>query len=234
MTLQPAQVHDMTTPLWEQAKAAIDDGDADRAKELIDAAATRWRGLQDYSINWITSLLSFVGRELGEAAVERSLRAAGDDFIRERRIASSPWASLPAETRAAAIAASMVANFGACEVSEDNEKITLSFRCGTGGRLIDEGKYAGIGDDDGYLVLRERAGRTFMRDELPVYCAHCAVNNEMLPIEWGEPPTTVEHPPRAPGEPCVHHIYRDMADVPPEVYVRLGMDPVQTNTERDT
>ena len=44
----------MQTPLWEQAKAAIDAGDTDGAKALIDRAVTQWAGLKDYSINWIT------------------------------------------------------------------------------------------------------------------------------------------------------------------------------------
>jgi hypothetical protein len=208
-----------TVPAWDQAKAAMVRGDTEGAAELIDVAVRRWRGLQDYSINWITSLLSFIGRELGEEAVERALRDFGESYVRPRR--GDEWDSLPAEARATAIARAMVANFGQCEVSEDEEKITLSFRCGTGGRLIDEGRY----DEGGYLVLRERDGRTFMRDELPVYCAHCPVNNEMQPVEWGGAPVTVELPPRRPGEPCVHHVYKDPGSIPDDVYARIGKQP---------
>jgi hypothetical protein len=208
-----------TVPAWDQAKAALARGDADRAAELIDVAVRRWRSLQDYSINWVTSLLSFIGRELGEEAVERALRDFGESYVRPRR--GDTWDALPADARATAVARAMVANFGECEVDEDDEKITLSFRCGTGGRLIDEGRYG----DDGYLVLRERSGQTFMRDELPVYCAHCSVNNEIQPLEWGGAPVTVEHPPRQPGEPCVHHVYKDPAAMPDEVYVRIGKQP---------
>src|SRR5438270_6117303 len=180
----------MTVPLWDQAKAAISVGDLEWAIDRIDASVDRWRSLQDYSINWVTSLLSFIGRELGEEAVERALRNLGDGFLRNRRDTEKDWASLPASARAKAIARSMVANFAECDVEEDDEKITLSFRCGSGGRLIDEGKY-----DDDYLVLQEAGPRTFMRDELPVYCAHCSVNNEMQPIEWTGHPITVESPP---------------------------------------
>ena len=57
-TLSDAEIARMETPLWEQAKAAIDAGDADGAKALIDRAVTQWAGLKDYSINWITSLLT--------------------------------------------------------------------------------------------------------------------------------------------------------------------------------
>jgi hypothetical protein len=63
-----------------------------------------------------------------------------------------------------------------------------------------------------------------MRDELPVYCAHCSVNNEMQPVEWGAAPTTVEHPPEHAGEPCVHHIYKEVDGIPGEAYLRIGKE----------
>jgi hypothetical protein len=212
----------MRTPLWEQAKDAIAAGDADGARALIDRAVAQWAGLKDYSINWITSLLTFIGEELGEDAVERALRRTGEEFVRERRDTGTPWAELPAAARAKVIARAMLGNMGEVDVDEDDEKITLSFRCGSGGKLIDEGKYEG---DHAYLVLKERSGRTFMRDELWVYCAHCSVNNEIQPVEWGETPTSVEYPPERRGERCVHHLYKDARALPPEVFERIDKAP---------
>jgi hypothetical protein len=219
--LNDEDVRSMTTPLWDEVKQAMADGDLEWAASLLDQAVERWRSLQDYSINWITSLLSFIGRELGEDAVEQALRRFGDEFIRARRDTGVDWAALPAAARAKAVARSMVANFSECEVTEDDEKITLSFRCGSGGHLIDEGRYDG---DDGYLILRERAARTFERDELPVYCAHCSVNNQMQAVEWTGRPMTVEAPPTESGGRCVHHVYRDMDAIPDEVYRRIGKE----------
>ena len=221
-SLSGAELESMVVPAWEEAKLAIARGEPEKAAELIDVAVERWRRLQDYSINWITSLLSFIGRELGEEAVEEALRRTGEEFVRPRRDTGVDWAALPADARAKAIARAMVANFGTCEVTEDDDKIVLAFRCGSGGRLIDEGRYDG---EDGYLVLREPAGRTFQRDELPVYCAHCAVNNEMQPLEWGGVPVSIEHPPTRAGEPCVHHVYKDVAATPPSAYRRIGKEP---------
>src|SRR5437588_683421 len=139
MTFTESELVSMTMPAWERAKEAIADGRLADAVALIDEAAARTRGLQIYSIEWITSLLSFVGRELGEDAVERALRASGDEFIRTRREpeGAPSWDTLPATVRAKAIARAMVANGGQCDVDEDDEKIILSFRCGSGGRLID-------------------------------------------------------------------------------------------------
>ena len=105
----------------------------------------------------------------------------------------------------------MLANMGEVEVSEDDEKIVLAFRCGTGGKLIDDGRYEG---DHPYWTLREPSGRTFSRDELPVYCAHCSVNNEIQPVEWGDAPTSIEYPPERAGERCIHHVYKDVTRSP--------------------
>jgi len=220
----------MTVPAWARARAALDAGDLEAARAAIDEAEQRTRSLQQYSVHWIASLLSFVGRQLGEGAVEAALRASGDEFVRDRRGPGDRWWALPAEVRARAIASAMVANGGTCTVEEAADEIVLRFRCGSGGRLIDDEAYE---DDetpgDGYLVLREPAGRTFGRDRLPVYCAHCSVNNELQPIEWDGLPVTVEVPPDGPGGECVHHLYRDPAAVPSEVWVRLGVAPPLTN-----
>ncbi|MEY2433378.1 MAG: hypothetical protein QOC92_3103 [Acidimicrobiaceae bacterium] len=223
MSLTEAELESMTVAPLDRVKQAIVDGRSDDALALLDDAAQRIRGLQIYSIEWLTSLLSFIGREFGEDAVERAVRTSGDDFVRGRREPSGapPWETLPATVRAKAIARAMVANGGGCEVSEDDEKIVLSFRCGSGGRLIDEGRY----DDDGgpYLTLRERGPRTFDRDALPVYCVHCSVNNEIQPVEWGGTPTSIEYPPERAGEPCTHHVYKDVDAIPDAAYVRIGI-----------
>ena len=220
--LSDEEIARMRTPLWEQAKDAIRRDARDEAVALIDRAVAQWSGLKDYSINWITSLLTFIGEELGEEAVERALRKTGEEFVRPRRDTGTPWASLPAAARAKVIARAMLGNMGEVEVTEDDEKITLAFRCGSGGKLIDDGRYEG---DHPYLRLRERAGRTFMRDELWVYCAHCSVNNEIQPVEWGELPTSVEYPPEQPGERCIHHLYKDPAAIPDEIFERIGKVP---------
>jgi hypothetical protein len=220
--LSAGDVARMQTPMWEQAKTALARGKPDEAAALIDRSVEQWSALKDYSINWITSLLTFIGEELGEEAVERALRKTGEEFVRPRRDTGTEWESLPASARAKVIARAMLGNMGQVEVDEDDEKITLSFQCGSGGKLIDDGKYEG---EHAYLTLKERSGRTFMRDELWVYCAHCSVNNEIQPVEWGGAPSSIEHPPTKQGEPCVHHIYKDVADTPPEAYERIGKPP---------
>lgn len=226
--LSDQEIEKMRTPLWEQAKSAVRTGDPDAAEVLIDKAVAQWSSLQDYSINWITSLLTFIGEELGEPAVERALRKTGDEFVKPRRTTDTEWGDFPAALRAKVIARAMVANFGEVEVEEDEEKIILSFKCGSGGKLIDDGRYEG---ENAYLTLNESSPRTFSRDALWVYCAHCSVNNEIQPTEWGGTPTSIEYPPENPGEPCVHHIYKDVNAIPDSAYERIGQTLPPANND---
>ncbi len=217
-------------PDHDRVLAAVRAGDAAGAEAALASLVDRFAGLQDYSVNWITSLLSFIGRELGEGAVEAALREFGDGYLAERRAGpdgSPPWRDLPAEARARAVIRPMVANGATVEVDADEDRIELSFRCGTGGRLVDEGRYdpVGAGAGRGYLRLQGDGPATFGEPGLPVYCAHCSINNEVQPLERDGVPTTVEFPTRRPGEPCVHHVYRDLDRVPEEVLERLRPPP---------
>jgi hypothetical protein len=208
--------HEIETPTEQLIEDAIDRGETDEAKRLLAEMREAWLRNKEYSINWITSLLSFIGRELGEEAVERALRDFGERFVRSRRAGLK---DVDARTRMEGIVRAMKANGGEVTFTEEEDRFVLSFRCGSGGMLIDEGAYEAPKD---YLTLREGGPRTFMRDELPVYCAHCSVNNEMQGIEWDGVPHTVEHPPTKPGERCVHHVYKDPSLIPDEIYRRVG------------
>ena len=210
------------TPARLLVEEAIDRGDAPAAKKLLQRMEADWLRNKDYSINWITSLLSFIGRRLGEDAVEEALRDFGQRFLRERR---AGIADVTPEQRLEGLVRAMKANGASVEFSEDDEKYVASFHCGSGGKLIDDRAYEAPRD---YLTLHESGPRTFGRASLPVYCAHCSVNNEMEGIEQTGVPITIEFPPQNPGERCVHHVYKDPAQIPDEIYRRVGKEKPQT------
>ena len=201
------------------AREALDKGDTDRARDQIDRAERQAAALKQYSIRWIAELLSWVGETEGEAAVEDVLRCFGERNLADRALPDNDWWSVPAEVRAKVVARAMLANGAEIELAEDDEKIVMSFRCGTGGMLIDSGAYEG---EAALMKLTESGPRTFGRDSLWVYCAHCSVNNEIQAVETTGRLTTVEFPPERAGEACVHHVYRRPQDIPEEIYVRIG------------
>jgi hypothetical protein len=203
----------------EQARRALAGDDLDAATDQIDRAERQARQLKQYSIRWIAELLSWIGETEGEVAVEAALRRFGDRNLADRAEPDNDWWSVPAEVRAKVVARAMLANGADVELSEDDEKIVMSFRCGSGGWLIDSGAYEG---DDALMTLTNPGPRTFGRDSMWVYCAHCSVNNEMQSVENTGRLTSIEFPPERPGEPCVHHVYRRPEDIPEEIYVRIG------------
>jgi hypothetical protein len=215
----------------QQARDALDAGDLDLARDQLDRGVNQNRTLKQYSIRVITELLSHIGETQGEAAVEDALRRHGDRNLADRALPENDWWSVPAEVRAKVVARAMLANGADVDIIEDDEKIVMSFRCGTGGWLVDSGAYEG---EDALLVLHERGPRTFGRDSLWSYCAHCSVNNEMQAVEATGRLTSIEFPPERAGEPCVHHVYRRPTDIPDEIYVRIGkVKPAEDRTAGD-
>lgn len=209
---------ELETPTRVLVERAIDRGDADGAKRMLSAMERDWLRNKDYSINWITSLLSFIGRRLGEPAVEEALRDFGGRYLSERR---ADYGTATPEQRFEGLVRAMKANGADVELDEDDDRYIAAFRCGSGGKLIDEGAYAAPRD---YLTLTGPTPVTFGRERLPVYCAHCSVNNEIEPIESTGIPVTVEFPPERPGERCVHHVYKDPSRIPAEIYRRVGKE----------
>ncbi len=194
--LSDDEITRMRTPLWEQAKDKVRSGESDDAIALIDRAVEQWAGLKDYSINWITSLLTFIGEELGEEAVERALRKTGDEFVGPRRDTGTPWASLPAAARAKVIARAMLGNMGEVDVEEDDEKITLSFRCGSGGKLIDDGRY----DGDAPVSPAARAQRPHLHARRAVGVLRALLREQRDPAgRMGREPDERRVPARASG-----------------------------------
>lgn len=217
---------EIETPTTTLIEEAIDAGDAERAKRLARAMFADFQRNKDYSINWIASLLSFIGRRLGEDAVEKALRDFGERYLRGRRAGAASTAGADRRKVMEGVVRAMKANGADVSATEDDQKWVLSFRCGSGGALIDSGAYGSPRD---YLTLTEPGPRTFGRDSLPVYCAHCSVNNEMQAIEWDGVPATVEFPPERAGERCVHHVYKDVLAIPEEIYRRVGKERAEPN-----
>lgn len=209
---------ELETPTRALVEEAIDRGDAALAKDLLAGMERDWLRNKDYSINWITSLLSFIGRRLGEPAVEEALRDFGSRYLVERR---AGYAAVAPEIRLEGLVRAMKANGADVELGEDEDKFVASFRCGSGGKLIDDGAYAA---PRGYLTLHGPAPITFGRETLPVYCAHCSINNEIEAIETTGVPVTIEFPPEKAGERCVHHVYKDPSRIPDEIYRRVGKE----------
>ncbi len=209
----------MAKPTREKAKEAIDAGNKEEANHFCDIMCKELLWIHDGYRNWITALLTYIGRNFGDETLEDALRetcatwqkplyekSKGIDLKRRIQLMARMWHSHAFPFR----------------IDEDDEKFTFTnMPCGSGGRLINDGSY---GKPFNFLKVEKAQPMTYGKADFPVYCAHCAVAEEMLTIEWSGYPAVVTLPPEKPGDHCVHYVYKNPEDIPDEYYSRVGKE----------
>jgi len=208
----------MAKPTRAKAREAIEAGKKEEAEEFCDTMYKELLWIHDGYRNWITSLLTYIGRKFGDETLEDALRETCTTWQKPLYEKKSLRGDL--KKRIQLMARMWHSHAFPFRIDEDDEKfIFTNMPCGSGGRLIDDGLYD---EPMNFLKVKKAQPMTYGKEDFPVYCAHCAVAEEMLTIEWGGYPAVVTLPPEKPGENCIHHIYKNPDDIPEEYYVRVG------------
>jgi hypothetical protein len=105
---------------------------------------------------------------------------------------------------------------GAVTIVEEADRYRLVFEpCGTGGAMRRR-KVAGLTN------FRDASAATWQRtNEVPTYCAHCALNEVTSIRRLGYPAWVTEFDPD-PEKPCGRTVYKDPALIPERYFTRLG------------
>jgi hypothetical protein len=220
------ELTDMARPTMDRLVEALDEGDVDEARRLANAMKHEWRFLHDLMVEGVLGLVDFIKRRDGEDAVADAWRESlGRGWHRDTT------AILERDRRdiVEALAATWRAHStsgkgphpGAFTIEEDDEKFTFVLHpCGSGQRLVLRGKYDG---PDGYAKTETAHDWSFGRADFPLYCTHCTVMNEILPIEWtGYPLYPLDPPGDYHTEPCRWYWYKDPNDIPDRFWERYG------------
>ncbi len=200
--------------------AAVEAGDFDRARALLDERDQQHQLIHDQFIAMKAGFYSYIGTMFGDQRLEEILRHTGErqrpGFERWQRL----WECESVEELVRASAHLLKTHMGNVSVTEDDEKFTITQDpCGSGGRLMREGAYDGA--EPLYRVDRAQA-MTFGKPNFPSYCAHCAVWNNIQCIEWfGPPQWCIDHP-ATPADPCRIHIYKEPHRIPAHYYKQVG------------
>jgi hypothetical protein len=198
---------------------AIDAGDPGAARKIAQRMYNEFLSMHDGYRNWITALLSEIGRRMGDDALEEIML----ETVRTWWVPSLEAQAKAGDDRAARIkmfAAGLRGHLQPMDVEEDEEKVVLKMRpCGSGGRLILEGKYRG---PDGFLEIARPQRMTYGRPDFPVYCAHEAAMEEIDIDRNGTPFVVVEPASKLGEEQCSFIIYKDPNSIPEKYYERLG------------
>lgn len=206
----------------ELALEALDCGDIEEARKWCNREAATHCQIHDLMTQTIACLESIILDEKGEEFSMDAIRKATG-------FGSSPdLHALRKDTREWVLWCVDMWRQHAPDpgitVTEDDEKVTISVKCGSGGMMIEKGLYDG---PDGYRRFKTPCPGTWGEPDMPVYCAHCHWVHEMIPIkEGGQGSQFWMHAspfPKNPGDPCVHVIYKNPKDIPAMYYERLGL-----------
>jgi hypothetical protein len=222
-------------------KLAVDRGSDSELAVVVAELRDKCRAVHDAQADWCWGLLTILRDALGEDAMDEVFRVTQGAWVSERYAALAEMT--PEESFQLTIEGMRGHHCGRLrdghiDVVEDDEKWVMSFDpCGSGGRMR-------RGDPARGQTPREDPPFEFGRTERPhdwswnrtgvcLYCAHCAVVNEILPIEQLGSPMRVTDNPEQPGDPCTWTIYKRPELVPDEAYRRVGKPPPRRDTSSD-
>ena len=141
---------------------AIDRGNLEGAKKLARRMYNEFLSMHDLYRDWTAATLSFVGRRFGDKALEEAMDAG-----RQGVVGPEPREDAAGTLRARVkmFAAGLEAHLQPLHIEEDDEKVVIQMRpCGSGGRLVLEGKYEG---PDAMLTIKGKQFLTYGREDFP-------------------------------------------------------------------
>ena len=169
-------------------QASIDAGELEAAKQLSQRMYNEFLGMHDFYRDWVTALLSFIGKRYGDEVLHEALKETVGEYTRRLQ---KRYAHKSARRKMEIFMAGLRGHLHPLQIEEDDEKFTITSQpCGSGGRLAREGGY---GPPCNFLKIKNPQPMTFLRPDFPVYCAHCYFQN-ISPPEPGGPPLFITEP----------------------------------------
>jgi hypothetical protein len=216
-----SEIEEMEKRTLDRLLAAIDAGDQEKAKKIGQRMYNEFLSMHDLYRNWTTAMLSEIGRRFGDEALEQ-IMTEGVKAWWLPNLEKLPKGPETLPQRVKMFVAGLHGHLQPMNIEEDEEKVVIQMRpCGSGGRLVLEGKYEG---PDAFLTVEKPQRMTYNRANFPVYCAH-EPPMELVDIEKNGAPFVVVEPAAILGrEHCSFIIYKDPSKVPAKYYERLGLE----------
>ena len=183
---------------------AIDAGDLDRAKHLAERMHRECLAMHDALIDWITGILTFVGRHFGDAVLYEANREGCTAWLEHL---TEIFSGADARQRAIILTKILRGHMMPLSIEEDDEKFAFMLDpCGSGGRQIQAGKYEPPRD---FLKIKTAQPLSLGRENLPVYCSH-HLFEMLVPEKLAGYTLFVVEPADKLGEgPCRFYPYKD-------------------------
>jgi len=201
-------------------KDSADSGDFEKTKRRAEQLHTRAVNIHDTYRDWVTGLLSFIGRQYGDEVLRQALEESMTPIVLSTQEVLEKETDIRKRVRF--FVRFMHSHWQPLDIIEDDEKFILKMLpCGSGGRMIQEGKY---GPPLNYLKVKKAQPITYWKEDFPVYCCHGPIWNS-IPLAHGRKPMFLEICSEKPGEePCEFWLFKDPEAIPPEAYKKAGIE----------
>lgn len=214
--------------LVDPLERAVEMGRWADAARLVDRFLAAHLSVHDGYRNLVARLLSWICTEYGEQEVARLNEAHGTWDI------FKPVVTLPTKELVRRIADINHWHLSRFRIIEDDVKVTFLLQpCGSGGRLINEGRYYSTGTAP-YALIQQSSASTFGISGFPVYCSHCSEMSRTIlhggAYGWIIEGWTPDH--RWGG--CRLHVYKTYKAVDREFFARLALAPPVTSITAST
>jgi len=195
---------------------AIEAGDKERAKTLAKQMLSEFSIMHDLYIDWTAGFMDYIYANYGEDALYQALRKVVGVPLRPVVDANE----VDFRRRVQVLASVLRGHLETLGVEEDDEKVCITMEtCRSGQRLVQRGAY---GPPRNLTRIQKPHVMTWGKSDFPVYCTHAPVL-ELLSIEQLGYPANVAFPAeKVAEESCKYCIYKNVEDIPEEVYTRVG------------
>ena len=215
------ELEEMSTRTIDLAKKAMDEGDLEKAKELMDLQYKQFSNLHDGYMTWVSGLQTYIYEHYGVEVLEEAERFAHE--VEARLVFKFDGPKLDFKAFTKMFITGMHGHvFQNMTVTEDDEKVTMTVDpCGSGGRLQQMGGYD---PEIGLAKIKEPCNITFGLPDFPIYCIHCPVMQAQDVERFGDFTSVKGYKDGEIGPCCVYHFYKNKADTPEKYYTEIGKE----------
>lgn len=220
---------ELGTSTLTRLRESIADARLTDALELANYFLWEGKRLHDLMCDWVYANLDFVGHTLGEEAVYKALRYAGEKI---RRPYVEHIAKLTVEERVFLQAEGMRSHrsgpgeIGDMCIVEEDDRYVMSFDpCGSGGRMRRTGQIDKLPPRTGPPYNFGKTSKPYpwswSKIGVPYYCLHCCVWSEIQAIEWLGFPFRITDYEDDPEKPCRFLFYKRPELIPEHFLERI-------------
>ena len=214
------ELREMEKRTLDRLTSAIDEGDADKARRIAQRMYNEFLSMHDLYRNWVAATLSEIGRRYGDEVLEEIVTEGTRAWWQPTsdRFSTDPQAT---KKNIKMFVAGLHGHLQPLGIKEDDDKVEIQLQpCGSGGRLVSEGKYEGA---KGWLKIEKPQRLTYGREDFPVYCAHESAMERVDIQNRGKPFVVVEPAAEIGKGYCTMIVYKDPDKIPAKYYERLGL-----------